>query len=524
MSAGDGADEADRIRAIVREVLEEEIGSLERAADSSETEITRRQVLGALVAGGSAGFIGGAGAASIETVLDPDRSGVSRVAPNVYRWADGGYAGPNAARSRVTPETGEIFVGWDPGSEAIYRGESGSWVRIADLGAIGSGRGAATSMADITVPDDYASMEDAIASLNSGESAVIDWRADGYDPTVESRPIPLDTSVLISGHWHGDNTKITFPEDSTPIFDVDLGSLNNRYKIGFENLWIEGGRTLWDVTSAQGWAINHVRYMNSKDGAFDFTDAEFSGWGRFFDLQVSNFVNTGIDMSGAKIPPNDCSFWACQVRRGGDGSQIPQDDATPGTGIGVKLAGFGVEWWGGNVEKLAGPGFVFDQDQASAAVSTIIGVYHESVAKAESGTSQTVYEVTHTGQRNIVIKNPVCAPGGTKPTYLAVIDAPNVRLERPLREDAQVWSTSGEYEVLVEAGGDDANLVYHSDMVPTTINSGAQRVTWGENFGTNEGDPSSTGEWNGGGFEGAIVRDTTNDATYAYVDGSWVDL
>lgn len=43
-------------------------------------------------------------------------------------------------------------------------------------------------------------------------------------------------------------------------------------------------------------------------------------------------------------------------------------------------------------------------------------------------------------------------------------------------------------------------------------------------LGRNAGDPSSGGVWNGNGFEGAVVRDTTNANTYIYNNGGWSQI
>jgi hypothetical protein len=43
-----------------------------------------------------------------------------------------------------------------------------------------------------------------------------------------------------------------------------------------------------------------------------------------------------------------------------------------------------------------------------------------------------------------------------------------------------------------------------------------------EGWGVNDGDPSTGGQWNGNGFEGLEVRDTTNGVSYVYINGGWV--
>lgn len=55
------------------------------------------------------------------------------------------------------------------------------------------------------------------------------------------------------------------------------------------------------------------------------------------------------------------------------------------------------------------------------------------------------------------------------------------------------------------------------------ISRGATRLLH-NGWGRNSGDPSSTGDWNGNGVEGVMVRDTTNNNNYAYVNGSWVQI
>lgn len=41
-------------------------------------------------------------------------------------------------------------------------------------------------------------------------------------------------------------------------------------------------------------------------------------------------------------------------------------------------------------------------------------------------------------------------------------------------------------------------------------------------WGTNSGDPNSTGQWNGNGEEGISVYDTANGVKYTHINGSWV--
>lgn len=45
-----------------------------------------------------------------------------------------------------------------------------------------------------------------------------------------------------------------------------------------------------------------------------------------------------------------------------------------------------------------------------------------------------------------------------------------------------------------------------------------------DGLGVNSGDPSAGGVWNGNGYEGVIVRDTTNANTYIYNNGGWSQI
>jgi hypothetical protein len=76
--------------------------------------------------------------------------------------------------------------------------------------------------------------------------------------------------------------------------------------------------------------------------------------------------------------------------------------------------------------------------------------------------------------------------------------------------------------------GDDMKLEGFKDSILTvthdTLNRSTSIRTLVNGWGTNSGDPNSTGEWSGNGFEGAQVLDTANGNNYAYVNGSWVAM
>ena len=58
----------------------------------------------------------------------------------------------------------------------------------------------------------------------------------------------------------------------------------------------------------------------------------------------------------------------------------------------------------------------------------------------------------------------------------------------------------------------DNSVTLNDNGVRTVMNG------WGENAG----DPNTTGDWNGSGYEGAAVVDTANSARYVFRNGGWV--
>ncbi|MFB6198323.1 MAG: hypothetical protein ABEI52_08670, partial [Halobacteriaceae archaeon] len=69
----------------------------------------------------------------------------------------------------------------------------------------------------------------------------------------------------------------------------------------------------------------------------------------------------------------------------------------------------------------------------------------------------------------------------------------------------------------IETGGIPPGAV--SDVV---LDNGLRNLING--VGSNGGDPSGTGVWNGNGAEGVIVRDTNNSNTYIYNNGTWSQI
>lgn len=135
---------------------------------------TRRGFLSGVAGGGLAGLLLTAAKAEGATGAQSVSASLGQVASGVYQWADpAGYAGANAARSNVTPETGAVYVGWDSGSETIYRGDGSAWVEVADLSAIGSGGGSGT----IDVENVNGTTLAAVSAMQAGTDLA--WTDDG---------------------------------------------------------------------------------------------------------------------------------------------------------------------------------------------------------------------------------------------------------------------------------------------------------------------------------------------------------
>lgn len=70
---------------------------------------------------------------------------------------------------------------------------------------------------------------------------------------------------------------------------------------------------------------------------------------------------------------------------------------------------------------------------------------------------------------------------------------------------------------------DAADVIVNDVDATTSIDTNETRFV--ENgLGTNDGDPSAGGEWNGNGYEGIHVFDTTNGDLYVYANGSFTQI
>lgn len=79
---------------------------------------------------------------------------------------------------------------------------------------------------------------------------------------------------------------------------------------------------------------------------------------------------------------------------------------------------------------------------------------------------------------------------------------------------------SGFEELQVETEATDNTI--STNRHGAVLDEGTRTVLDG--LGTNAGDPGTGGDWNGNGYEGVIVRDTSNNNTYIYNDGSWSQI
>lgn len=80
-----------------------------------------------------------------------------------------------------------------------------------------------------------------------------------------------------------------------------------------------------------------------------------------------------------------------------------------------------------------------------------------------------------------------------------------------------VRDNSGEAPVTITSNATDTEVDHNYSSL---TDSGVRTVIDG--VGENGGDPSASGAWNGAGYEGAVVVDTTNNVVYHYRGGAWV--
>lgn len=230
---------------VVRSIVREEVDTQPESPSA-----TRRQVLGALGAGGVAGLLGGAGSAAANTGVDGTAAALGEVAPGVYKWADpGGFAGPDAGKSNVTHDTGQLYVASDTGT--VYYDGGASWT---DLGL---GSGGSTVYLDVSSYPG-ANLDDKVDNAvtdnesNYGGQATlyVPHKSDGSDWTWAS-----DISLDYTGDDYGLdlvvgwNVHIVYSGTGSPLtIDSSGGSgINTEAKSR-----IVGG--IWDTTgSATGW-------------------------------------------------------------------------------------------------------------------------------------------------------------------------------------------------------------------------------------------------------------------------------
>lgn len=82
--------------------------------------------------------------------------------------------------------------------------------------------------------------------------------------------------------------------------------------------------------------------------------------------------------------------------------------------------------------------------------------------------------------------------------------------------------TTQDYGIGVDSGVENriASNVINNNAVAPINDNGTRTIRNG--VGKNAGDPSAGGDWNGHGYEGLMVYDTTNDVKYWFINGNWV--
>lgn len=152
--------------------------------------------------------------------------------------------------------------------------------------------------------------------------------------------------------------------------------------------------------------------------------------------------------------------------------------------------------------------------------NVIVDTYAEN--NIGTPTATAVHVDAQTGVSNFTESNEIVRPRANPPGDVdhAVVEATDAgdtrdtRIIRPQKLAQSTLITVGanavETEVQVDFEGDAYALVSDSGT-RTTVNG----------VGRNAGDPSSTGDWNGKGYEGVTVWDSSNSTLYEYVAGGW---
>lgn len=322
---------------------------------------------------------------------------------------------------------------------------------------------------------------------------------------------------------------------SDAIFHVDIRVLNENGYAVFRNVRMpEGGTVQGDVTDEAG-------------GFYVFSD--HAGDVFFENCMVGGFPNNGIYASAPSGSSNGRTHVrggtfknsnVANIRIGGDGSSIRdttiifdtlKTDFTNLRGIytregtghqidnvkiridsGLDGAHMGISHLGGAGTATYRDVLIEDNGGARA-----VRVYAE-----DSGTYPVTFE-------NFELRGDAPSSGEAWPVYIVRGETVlrEAKIDQPNRDGIWVNANGVYLENSNISTGGDPLLIQGDDFRERNVTKGAGASYDGardviNGWGENAGDPNTTGEWNGNGYEGAAVVDTTNNNKYVYRGGAWV--
>lgn len=340
---------------------------------------------------------------------------------------------------------------------------------------------------------------------------------DGYDRSVSFDVLEpdgewyLSDSPKVTGDFVGKNNADGSIIGCRGANNADVQDGQNLTDAVVDSARVEGGKkgiTLFDmgpgdtitrienVTGRNG-ADSGLNLGGKPDGATTVANCEFTGYGqkgadiRWNETTVegcafNDNTQVGLDIVGASNVTTD----ECQMHRNGEHglSDVGADNIHKGYQItGNALSGIYSE--NGNGQFCNG--YVSDNDQHGINI--------------ESGAEQLV-------QGNLVDQNSQ-GTGGYEDIRVNNSDTKLVNNH---------VNPAGVGGWLITSNAVDIRITDEDINWDDLTDNGLRTVLNG--VGLNAGDPGAGGDWNGNGYEGVTVRDTTNANTYLYNNSTWSQI
>jgi len=570
------------------EAQREEIRELIRDEQANSATITRRDALkgGGLLAGLAA--LGGGATGSAAADLGDgggEALAVGSATANTYRITANRYGGADAAKSELVSEldgddAGAKFSAEDTG--ALYHWDGSGWVLMpAERESINTDEIVSNSERTYKIykdadgdyhaiakdyPDKSSSsigtvLQNAIDEIGQDEGATFFFRRGVYDFSGDSTVQIIDThSITLLGETYGfrpdlTTAGVTFKTTTTDHDLLEVGGTSGGVKVrGFkmENIKLFGPGTGGTATgirtyrtdvpqlvrcAARNWATAiHFDDENSITDDPNVQDSVIldndicilynATKGQISDSMIDNADTYGVDCDGKGkhfLKIDNCTF---NVHNGTairnlSALSISNSDFFNNTGAAC------IE----SQNKLRAD--ITSKDNNAVVIEDISG---DSNIDIHSDSDDNPIKVLDANNVNI---------GGNiiNPTNdgILLIDAENCVVE-----DGMVIRDGGAAGVALILDSKDNVIkgrIHNNSGVPVKVRDTdvlrtdieIPHLEWADitddgttttlnGVGRNSGDPTSTGDWNGSGFEGLKVRDTTNNNTYLYNNGTYSQI